>query len=219
MKATKAALFGGTLLSAGLASGQQLEFADNGFAPSSYSFAYAYVSDTDYVYARDGSYDPSVLPADQSAIAGGWSASGEVSATTMLAQADAGAETGAYVAANGRAYAYVTQSQDTDVILFWDFSDEQPGLAPENSFITIFDFAAGDVIFEINTGSVATGPVSGFDTVTLLAGVPYGITLSADIFGPAGVNGSASAGLQVVPAPATAIMALAGLGTAVRRRR
>ena len=219
MNSTKTALFGGALLSAGIAHAQQLEFADNGFFPSSYSFAYAYVSDTNYVYTRNSSYDPSVLPADQTATAGGWSASGSVTFNTMTANADAGSETGAYVAANGRAYAYVTQAEDTDVILSWDFTNEQPGVAPENSFITIFDFNAGDVIFEINTGSVATGSPSGVETVTLLAGVPYGITLSADIFGPDGVGGTAFAELRVVPAPATALLGVAWRGLAARRRR
>ncbi|MEM9663125.1 MAG: hypothetical protein AAF937_12540 [Planctomycetota bacterium] len=220
MQATKITLFGGALLSAGVTQAQNLEFADNGLSPVNYTLGHAYVSDSNYAYSRDSSYDPAVIAPDQRVAAGNWRGSSSIRSFALVVQANAGSEAGADTFAIGRAYAFVVQSRNTDLSMFWDFERERPGLPPEDSFIRIFDFSANEIVFEVNMQSATPRPAVGEDAFTLRAGVPYGITLSAEIFGPEGSTGSVLASLQVaVPTPATAASLITGVGLAVRRRR
>ncbi|MEM1185347.1 MAG: hypothetical protein AAGI53_10140 [Planctomycetota bacterium] len=226
MDVTKLTLFGGALFGAGLASAKQLDFASNGGGvfPSSYTFALAYTGANDEDYVRVASYDPTVTPADAFESASGWSALASVTDRVMRVDAIAGPQAfGDYANSWAISYAYVSQAADTDVIISWDFSDELPGLDPIASFITIFDFTNQQVAFQIEPTNDPSPAASGSEVFTLLAGINYGITLTADVFEDNAVGsaagGSAFAELRVVPTPGVATFATAVVLWTTRRRR
>jgi len=231
MQIAKAGLFGGTLLAAGLSSAanaQQFDFAYELFGGYT-SFVQAYAYDG-VSYGDLGpsaySFGPASALVSATKNYSGFTSAASVGATVLSASADnrnavlAGDPIlGFQPASFGVAYAYVVQSVDTDILIEWDFSNEDPnGFSPTNPFfgdINIVNFTDGVTEFQIDFQLDPLAPSSGSLTITLEAGKAYGLTVDAG----AAQGGFASASITAIPTPgAIGLLAAAGLASTRRRR-
>jgi hypothetical protein len=202
----KKCLFGGALLAAGMgassASAQEFNF--------SYSFALTtvgdildmdpYVSDT---FAGAGFFSIG-------AAYGSSSASASASATSMAGTSVLNDGPGLF-AGSGSFFSYFTVTSDTNINASWDFSGDSlgPNLIP--SIIFIQDITNNVVLLNETAATMTTGSVD----IALQAGVEY----FAQALAVAGDQGLGTSSYNIaIPAPATGVLALAGLA-AFRRRR
>ncbi|MEM1186437.1 MAG: hypothetical protein AAGI53_15720 [Planctomycetota bacterium] len=205
-------LFGGALMTAGLATGaaaQQFTQPGN-IPPYADDFTAAYVYD---FYAFGGAIGGVQInggfPSSYDVGSAYGSAEASITNTTLDAYAEAFTNSDtAYGFSYGAAYGYLSVTADAALNLAWDFTAE--GAGGPLGVIQIVDWSAGGVlVFETTafTADVAS--------VDLFAGTNYGILVRAN----AGPGGSAFASAQLVPTPgALSMLGLAGLAAARRRR-
>ena len=201
MKLSKAALFGGALMSAGIAKAGVFEFTTGLLGESAYSISSAY-SEPDLDTQSAAAYDnnPAILTF---AAEGTVSTGGIVNDTIISANAFTASPT--TDTAYTDLFAYVSFASTTEILVNWDYTngsgltrvtDTTPGRDTEVFFT---DFGVG------------------FQGITLTAGRTYLIEISAEIDDI--LETSAGASYSVIPAPGAATLAgFAGLA-ALRRRR
>ena len=209
MDTTTKTLFGGALLTAGMsmASAQSFTLPGN-IPPYADTILQAYVYDFYTIGTVGGYVNNSGFGSSYSQSTAYGSATASITANTLNAQSDGSGNTDYLGGAFAQAYGYLGVTQDAALNVSWDFTGEG-GFGPLGN-ITITDFTNGGVVvFETDAFS------AGSDSVQLLAGINYGINLTAT----SSQGTSAFASAILVPAPgAMGLLGAAGL-VAGRRRR
>ncbi len=211
MSSSRACLFGGTLLAAGLTSpalGQEFVIGDvfSGFfanVPGANAYVYAYGSDM--VDAQTG---PASGPQSVAASLGGQPASITLGANEMVAQTSRDAA-GFFTSFSATTSFQLTQ--DAEVFLEWAVDED---LTQSNRVFQILGPDSGVIFDYISTAT----PGAGTGSVNLLAGVDYTLITTGDTF-----NGNDTTALffsaTVVPAPGAAALFCLGGAATLRRRR
>lgn len=207
----KVALFGGTLLAAGIANAEIMY--DSGFSDlKPYGRANAYnasIGDSDFL--ADIAPDVTDVNINITTSVDGQSTGVTANHDQIRVHSTTTPGSGMDGYASSRFNGYLKFDKDTDVELSWDMSDS-PG-----SFLEV-SRAIGDFIYDLEFN--ATFGVDN-TVLTMLAGVVYylDILTFTDFYARSTEPRTAFASVRVVPAPGAAALAgIAGL-VAVRRRR
>jgi len=209
MKISKAALFGGTLMTAGIANAAQLEFVD--IQGSFVSYAYSGVFDSatsTFSYERVENFDVSTPEVSSSSSIEAWTATGSVTRDGMLAEV--GNSVGA--AGQGRADAVASLGFGVDTIINVDWSFGSLG----NDTISIQERTdTGQIVQTLFTHGSDDG-LTGSMSFTFEADKNYFVFIQV-----VSTNGADFGTVQLTAVPAPGAAALAGLAglAAVRRRR
>jgi len=201
MKVSKATLFGGALMTAGIANAGVFQYTTNGgISVRAYSVAYDF-GDSDTDYASTADLDPDIMT---SAVTGSWFVRSTANASIISAELGSTGSQGNF--AYGYIEAFVMFDTNTDVLINWDF-------AGTNSLVRLLQATDTGplIVFQETVGSGST-------VWTLEAGSRYQVLLDHRSIGIE-LGETSSASLTVVPAPGAAVLAgVAGLA-ATRRRR
>ena len=211
MNTTTKTLFGGALLTAGIGMAQAQEFTLPGnIPPYADTIVQAYVYDFYAIgpYAAGG-YNINGGFGDSYSYSNAYgSGSASIDSNSLRADSNGFGNTDYLGGAFAQAYGYVSVTQDGQLNMAWDFTGEG-GFGPLGN-ITVIDWTNGGVVvFETDAFT------AGSDSITLFAGINYGI----DVTATSSQGTSAFASAVLVPAPgAMGLLGAAGLVAARRRR-
>ncbi len=223
---TKACLFGGALLTAGMAADAQPEFIiqandiTGAYPTFALSDAYNYANP----YGYDTAYAPDLNTTETETDAGGFFGSfGTSTASTIqtsnLLRAEAswqGDGLAGYGFAEALFQVFFQVSEDAELVVSWDVEDTD-GFASA----VVLDENAGAELFSFD-GLADGAPLSGSATIALEAGTDYayigGLTNSG--FGPFLFNTETQfVQAELIPTPGTlGLLGIAGVAAARRRR-
>jgi hypothetical protein len=211
---TKAALFGGTLLAAGMsANAQSFNFQDSGsYASTPFNSFSRVFSNTNYGV---GSYTENVAPTDlnNSITAYGSTASASVTSNNLRVEAEwdgTDTELGSLGYAGAILQQFFTVNEPLSLDVTWDLTDT-------DFFGNIIFFIENDVN-TVNLSIDSTNP-TGSLSIPVDAGNDYGIVIDLGAPFLFAANDPIFINAELVPAPgAFALMGAAGLA-GVRRRR
>ncbi len=207
MKSFTKCLFGGAILSAGLAAGAQAQFdIQGGGSVYAYSRESGYGNNDSYNYFPIGPFSVGVYvqspyhSPDAAAFSGAFAGPSEIGTSTWIS--GAGGWTWAIIQ-----NCYLTVPQDVDIQIDWNWDG---GSAYGVGFLWIEDLTNGLFVFQ------ESGSGSGSAQFQLLAGIQYGLSGESHVTGETDASTFWSI---TIPSPGSAgLLALAGL-TAARRRR
>lgn len=208
----KAALFGGTLMAAGLSAQAQPEFTLPGNVPpyndtalDAYVYDYYAIGTT----ALGGYVLNSGFGTSYSYSNAYGSASASISSTLLTANADASGNTDQYGFVFATAYGYLGVTEDAQIRFTWDFRSAGSDFGPDSTGV-LFEFTSGGTeLFQAAPGTAGT------QLVDVFAGDQYALFLRA----VAGQDDTAFARAELIPSPgAAALLGLAGVA-GLRRRR